>query len=263
MVLENKGNMIGVIPAAGSGTRLLPFTRSVPKEMYPILGKTPLDYALECMRDVGIKKVFIIIGHKKGSIIDYVGDGSRYNLKVVYVYQEKQLGLGHAVLQIEDLIDTTFLTILGDTIISPNTEIQELIKLHITSKNNNEKAISTILLNGVQNPSEYGVVRIENNKIIELKEKPNEKERTQFERYGKYLAISGVYILEPEIFRFLKSTIPGRNDEIQLTDAFDNAINEGHTIFGYILKGDRYDIGSWKSLLEVEHKLMRNKLMRN
>ena len=248
--------MIGVIPAAGSGTRLLPFTRAVPKEMYPILGKTPLDYALECMRIVGIKKVFIIVGHKKGAIIDYVGDGSRYNLKVIYVYQEKQLGLGHAILQMEDFIDATFLTILGDTIIIPNTEIKELINVHI----NNERAISTILLNEVRDPSEYGVARIlENGSIIELKEKPNDYDRIKFAKDGKYIVISGVYVLEPNIFKFLKDTNPGNNGEIQLTDAIQCAIRNRQAVYGYILNGDRYDIGSWKTLLEVEQKLMKQK----
>lgn len=248
--------MIGVIPAAGSGTRLLPYTRAIPKEMYPILGKTPLDYALECMQDVGVKKVFIIVGHKKGAIIDYVGDGSRYGLKVVYVYQEEQLGLGHSILQLEDLVDTTFLTIFGDTIISPRTEIQELVNAHIEHCCNLDEPISTILLNEVDDPSEYGVAKIENDKIIELKEKPNLHESIKFAKDGKYLAISGAYILEPEIFKYLKVTKPGRNNEIQLTDAVESAIQIEDNVYGYILKGDRYDIGSWKTLLEVERKLL-------
>jgi dTDP-glucose pyrophosphorylase len=254
-------NIIGVIPAAGSGTRLLPYTRAIPKEMYPILGKTPIDYALESMQDVGIKRVFIIVGHKKGAIIDYVGDGSRYNLKVVYVYQEEQLGLGHAILQMEDFIDTTFLTILGDTIITPGTEIQELVNIHFNRCENVDKPISTILLNEVEDPSDYGVARIfENKRIVELKEKPNERDRINFEKDGKYLAISGVYILEPDIFKFLRTTIPGKNNEIQLTDAMERAIEVGCNIYGYILKGDRYDIGSWKSLLDVEQKLLTKNL---
>lgn len=244
--------MIGVIPAAGSGTRLLPFTRAVPKEMYPILGKTPLDYALECMQNAGIKKVFIIVGHKKGAIMDYIGDGSRYNLKVIYVYQEEQLGLGHAILQIEDLIDTTFLAILGDTIITPYTQIQELINTH------NNESISTILLNEVQDPSEYGVARLsDTGKILELKEKPDEHDRIRFKVNDKYLALSGAYVIEPEIFKFLNMINPTKN-EIQLTDAIEYAIQKGYHVYGYILNGNRYDIGRWKTLLEVERNLIKD-----
>lgn len=247
--------MIGVIPAAGSGKRLLPFTRAVPKEMYPILGKTPLDYALECMQDVGIKKVFIIVGHKKGAIIDYIGDGSRYGLKTIYVYQERQLGLGHAILQVEELIDDTFLTILGDTIITPYSEIKELINVHTKSK-----GVSTILLSEVQDPSGYGAVRIEGNRILELKEKPNEYDKTKFLVDGnKYLVITGAYIIQPELFRYLKATNPGTNNEIQLTDAIEGSIRDGQSVYGYVLKGSRHDIGNWKTLFEVERELMRQR----
>lgn len=257
-MVVSKMTMVGVIPAAGSGKRLLPFTRAVPKEMYPILGKTPLDYALECMRDVGIEKVFIIVGHKKGAIIDYLGDGSRYGLKIVYICQEKQLGLGHALLQVEELIDGAFLTILGDTIITPYAEIQELVNMHFSGD-----AVSTVLLNEVNDPSDYGVAKINGNKILELKEKPNENDRVKFMRNKKYLAISGAYVLEPEIFDFLNrtspQTAPGSSGEIQLTDAIESAIQDGKTVNGYILKGNRFDIGNWKTLLEVECELVKCK----
>jgi dTDP-glucose pyrophosphorylase len=120
-------DIVGLIPAAGGGTRLYPFSRAVPKEMYPILGKAVIEHSIENLRKGGVKKIYMIVGYQKGAIMDYIGDGSFFDVNVAYVYQLQRKGLGHAILRAKDWIDKTFVTLLGDSFIEPKEEIRWMI----------------------------------------------------------------------------------------------------------------------------------------
>ena len=136
-----ENEFLGLIPAAGEGTRMYPFSRAVPKEMYPILGKPVIEHCIDNLREGGIKQIFMIVGHQKGALMDYVGDGSFYGVNVAYIYQLKRRGLGHAILQAEKWIKKPFVTLLGDSFIEPKKEIQNMMKLH-----KEKKPIATVLL---------------------------------------------------------------------------------------------------------------------
>jgi dTDP-glucose pyrophosphorylase len=255
MIMKNE--IVGLIPAAGSGTRLYPFARAVPKEMYPILGKAVIEHCVENLRAGGIKKIFMVVGYQKGALMDYIGDGSFFGVRTAYIYQMKRKGLGHAIYQGKDWIDTTFITLLGDSFIEPKKEIRELIGLH-----KKHKPIATLLLFKVTDPKGYGVARLESpsgghGKISKVKEKPDLKQADEYKVNGGYYAMCGAYVFEPGIFSYIGKTRPGANGEIQITDAIDLALKSGEKVQGMVLKGKYLDIGKWKTILHTEREFLK------
>lgn len=251
------GEIVGLVPAAGSGTRLYPFARAVPKEMYPILGKAVIEHCVENLKAGGIEKVFMVVGYQKGALMDYIGDGSFFDVQVAYIYQMKRKGLGHAIYQAKDWINTTFITLLGDSFIEPKKEIRELIKVH---KNN--KSIATLLLFEVENPKGYGLAKFKSlrngtGEICKVKEKPTPEQAAEFKTDGGYYAMCGAYIFEPGIFKYISKTKPGAKGEIQITDAIGLALQNGEEVRGVVLRGKYLDIGKWKTILKTERDLLK------
>ncbi len=244
--------VFGLIPAAGVGKRLYPFSKAVPKEMYPILGKAVIEHCVENLREGGIKRIFIVVGHQKGALMDYIGDGSYFGVKVVYLYQLERKGLGHAILQGKEWIAKTFVTLLGDSFIEPKHEIKDLLEFH--QKN---RPIATALLFEVDDPSEYGIVKLKKNGEIEkLVEKPSKELAEEYRLDGKYYAMCGAYAFEPEIFDYIERTKPGISGEIQITDSLDLALKNHEKVFGVVLKGKYLDIGKWSTVLRIEKDLL-------
>ncbi|MCK4319956.1 NTP transferase domain-containing protein [Candidatus Micrarchaeota archaeon] len=244
--------MIGIIPAAGSGTRLYPFSRAVPKELYPILGKPVIEYCVENLKEGGISKIFTIVGQQKGALMDYLGHGQIFGVKIGYLHQMERKGLGHAVLQCKDWIDDTFTVLLGDSFITPKEEIKNLIETH-----KKEDSFATILLFRVQDSTQYGIAKLEDSKIISLVEKPTKEQAEEYKVNGSYYAICGAYVFEKDIFQYLEKTEPGAKGEIQLTDAVVLALKDGKKITGKILEGEYLDMGKWETVLKTEMKLMK------
>ncbi|MDP7423004.1 MAG: sugar phosphate nucleotidyltransferase [bacterium] len=249
-------NIVGLVPAAGEGTRLFPFSRAVPKEIYPILGKPVIEHTVENLRAGGITKIFVIVGYQKGALMDYLGDGSIFGVDVAYLYQQERKGLGHAIFQAENWIDTTFVTLLGDSFIEPKEEINDLIRLH-----REEEALVSVLLFRVKDPTAYGVARLSDldgraGLVEELSEKPTLEEAGPFQVDDHYLALCGVYVFEPEIFSFLEKTRPDRQGELQITDAIEMAVDSGEKVFGLVLEGKYLDIGKWRTVLQTEKKIV-------
>ncbi len=252
-----------VIPAAGFGTRMLPASKSVPKEMLPIYDKPTLHHIVKEVVDSGITDILIIISKDKGSIEDYfdVNFELEYELnkksseisreihelsKMANIYtirQKKKNGLGDAIKYAESFVgDEPFAILLGDDIIY-NTEdelpcIKQMADIY-------EKEESPVL--GVQEVSwedvdKYGIVNgvKTSDRITEVEslvEKPSREEATT------NLAILGRYIVTPDIFPILHETKPGKNNEIQLTDAL-NKLAEKRKMIAYDFIGKRYDVGN-------------------
>lgn len=252
-----------VIPAAGFGTRMLPASKSVPKEMLPIYDKPTLHHIVKEVVDSGITDILIIISKDKGSIEDYfdVNFELEYELnkksseisgeihelsKMANIYtirQKKKNGLGDAIKYAESFVGgEPFAILLGDDIIY-NTEdelpcIKQMADIY-------EREESPVL--GVQEVSwddvdKYGIVngvktldRI--TEVESLVEKPSREEATT------NLAILGRYIVTPDIFPILHETKPGKNNEIQLTDAL-NKLAEKRKMIAYDFIGKRYDVGN-------------------
>ena len=257
-----------VIPAAGLGTRLLPATKAQPKEMIAIVDKPALQYLIEELIESGIEEILIITGRNKSSIenhFDYsfelektleekekiellkiVNDISKMS-NIYYVRQKKPLGLGHAVSCAKSFVgDEPFLVLLGDDII-------------YTDKNKEELPVSKQLVNryeelqgmilGVQkvpknDVNKYGIIKSLNYIDDDTMEVEDFVEKPAIIEAPSQFAVLGRYILEPEIFRYLENLKPGKNGEIQLTDAILNMKKDGLKLYAYDFKGIRYDIGN-------------------
>jgi dTDP-glucose pyrophosphorylase len=249
------GEIVGLIPAAGVGTRLYPFARAVPKELYPILGKPAIEHCVENLREGGIRRIYVLVGYQKGALMDYLGDGSDFGVKIAYLYQHRRLGLGHAVLQAKGWIGSTFVTLLGDSFIEPKREIRDLIDLHLR-----ERPLATLLLFRVEDPSSYGVARFRREGellvVEKLVEKPGPRRAREMRVDGRFYALCGAYVFEPGIFRYLEETPSQKGGEIQLTDALELAVEGGERVLGLELAGRYIDVGKWETVFRTERELL-------
>ncbi len=251
-----------LFPAAGYGTRFLPATKAMPKEMLPILTKPLIQYGIEEALQAGMHDVAIVTGRGKRAIEDHFDtnyelehliDGTskeaylqeiRYLIEhciFSYTRQIEMLGLGHAILTGEVLIgNEPFGVILADDLCSakPDGVMRQMVKIH-------EKYQCSIVAIERVAPEEthkYGVIagdKIEEGvfRVTDMIEKPAPEEAPS------NLAIIGRYILTPDIFTILKQTTAGSGGEIQITDALLQQAKEGKVI-AYEFEGDRYDCGS-------------------
>lgn len=268
-----------VIPAAGLGTRFLPATKSIPKEMLPIVDKPTIQYIVEEVIASGIEDVLIITGRNKGSIEEHFDRAVEleYNLeknnkeelleevrkisKMINIHTVRQkdpLGLGHAVYCAKSFVgNEPFAVLLGDDVVdSQKPCLKQMIEMF-------EQYNSTIL--GVQpvsweNVNKYGIVSGSkvNDKMYTVKDLV---EKPQVEKAPTNIAILGRYIITPKIFELLENTKKGVGGEIQLTDALKSLCNI-EEVFAYIFEGRRYDVGSKIGFLEatVDFALKRDDL---
>lgn len=276
-----------VIPAAGLGTRFLPATKAMPKEMLPIVDKPAIQYVVEEAAHAGLKDVLIITGRNKENLISHFdgvpeleytlqrkGDLDKLNkvhqaselADVHFLRQGQPLGLGHAVGRARHHVgEDSFAVLLGDDLIDARDPLlQKMIDVH------DEQQATVVALMEV--PAEqvhmYGCAAVERTeddqvvKITALVEKPS------IEEAPSNLAVIGRYVLRSEIFEQIDQLEPGRGGEYQLTDAL-NVLAAGRgeaPVFGVIFDGRRYDTGDrseWikaNILLGVEHAELGDEL---
>lgn len=252
-----------VIPAAGFGTRMLPASKSVPKEMLPIYDKPTLHHIVKEVVDSGITDILIIISKDKGSIEDYfdVNFELEYELnkksseisgeihelsKMANIYtirQKKKNGLGDAIKYAESFVgDEPFAILLGDDIIYNTSDELPCIKQMADIYEREESPVLGVQEVSWDDVDKYGIVNgvKTSDRITEVEslvEKPSREEATT------NLAILGRYIVTPDIFPILHETKPGKNNEIQLTDAL-NKLAEKRKMIAYDFIGKRYDVGN-------------------
>ena len=252
-----------VIPAAGFGTRMLPASKSVPKEMLPIYDKPTLHHIVKEVVDSGITDILIIISKDKGSIEDYfdVNFELEYELnkksseisreihelsKMANIYtirQKKKNGLGDAIKYAESFVGgEPFAILLGDDIIYNTSDELPCIKQMADIYENEEAPVLGVQEVSWDDVDKYGIVNgvKTSDRITEVEslvEKPSREEATT------NLAILGRYIVTPDIFPILHETKPGKNNEIQLTDAL-NKLAEKRKMIAYDFIGKRYDVGN-------------------
>lgn len=252
-----------VIPAAGFGTRMLPASKSVPKEMLPIYDKPTLHHIVKEVVDSGITDILIIISKDKGSIEDYfdVNFELEYELnkksseisreihelsKMANIYtirQKKKNGLGDAIKYAESFVgNEPFAILLGDDIIYNTSDELPCIKQMADIYEKEETPVLGVQEVSWDDVDKYGIVNgvKTSDRITEVEslvEKPSREEATT------NLAILGRYIVTPDIFPILHETKPGKNNEIQLTDAL-NKLAEKRKMIAYDFIGKRYDVGN-------------------
>ena len=266
-----------VLPAAGFGTRFLPATKAVPKELLPIVDKPTIQYIMEEVVHAGIEEVILITGREKGSIEDHFDTsaelenhlrkkGKHDQLKIVQevsemvtlvsVRQKEPLGLGHAVLCAKKAVgNEPFAVLLGDDLIDASVPcIRQMIDIYEElSRGLNSSAPGPALIAIQKVPwSEahlYGIIKGKKIKdrvyrIEDMVEKPEKG------KAPSNLAIIGRYILPPEIFEILEHVRPDRKGEIQLTNGL-RELKRRAPVYGYEFFGDRYDAGDKLGYLEA------------
>ena len=270
-----------IIPAAGYGTRFLPATKSMPKEMLPIIDKPTIQYIVEEAKRAGINDILIITNSQKSSIenhfdrswelegfLKHRNKDSELELvksisdiaNICSIRQKEQKGLGHAILCAKSFVgEEPFAVLLGDDIVDNdnNPAILQLIKEY-------EKVGSSIV--GVQKVAnddldKYGVIKPKSDmvnhsvEISDMVEKPNK------EVAPSNYAVLGRYVLSPKIFELLENQEIGKDGEIQLTDAIKRLINY-EKVYAYEFSGKRYDVGNKIGYLEatIDFALKRDDL---
>lgn len=228
--------MTAIIPAAGLGTRFLPVTRVVPKEMLPIGSRPALELIVEEAKSAGADRIVIVISHGKELIREYFkGDDS-----IGFVYQEEQRGLGHAILQAE--VDDDILILLGDALVVGCNAAGEMVAL--ASKHGVGAVIGCERV-PMERVSRYGVMKLDGDRIVDVVEKPSAGEAPSD------VVIAGRYMLPKAIFGYLKTQRPGKGGEIQLTDSIRRMISDGVECRAFVYSGRRLDIGNPNGYFEA------------
>jgi UTP--glucose-1-phosphate uridylyltransferase len=249
-----------VIPVAGLGTRFLPATKTVPKELLPIVDIPSIQYVVQEAVDAGIEEIIFVTGRGKDGIEDHFDDapeleqvladrGQQEMVKmlrriaemteVVSVRQKKPLGLGHAVLCARDLVGAEpFAVMLADDLIDSETPCIRQLSDIFDRTDESVVALMEVPETEVQ---QYGIIKgkVVQERLYQVEatvEKPPAKEAPS------RMAIIGRYVLRPEIFSILQKLPPGKGGEIQLTDGLAQLVRE-RKVYGCEFLGDRYDIG--------------------
>ncbi len=237
-----------IIPAAGLGTRLLPITESIPKEMLPVLSKPTIQYIVEEAVQSGIEEILVIISKHKYCIKKYLSSlefdtNNNHKISIRFLIQKQQKGLGDAILCAKSFVaHEPFAILLGDIITQSKKEtvLKQMINIF---EDINCSIIATSPVDK-DKMSQCGIIIPKNNsesksyfEIENLIEKP------KYNFKSSNLAIAGRYILTPKIFELLKNQRKGANDEIQLTDAIKRMLTY-ETVYGYLFEGNQYDVGN-------------------
>jgi UTP--glucose-1-phosphate uridylyltransferase len=249
-----------VIPVAGLGTRFLPATKTVPKELLPIVDIPTVQYVVQEAVDAGIQEVIFVTGRGKDGIEDHFDEAPELDqvlqergqtgmiqtlrqiagmIEVVSVRQKRPLGLGHAVLCARDLVgDEPFAVLLADDLIDSDVPcVKQLLNIYDETK----ESVVALMQVPQEEVHQYGVIngsslRPRLYSVADTVEKPNPKDAPS------RLAIIGRYVLRPEIFSLLEKLPPGKGGEIQLTDGLQQLVRL-RKMFGYEFEGERYDVG--------------------
>jgi UTP--glucose-1-phosphate uridylyltransferase len=263
-----------IFPVAGLGTRFLPATKSIPKEILTLVDRPLIDYAVEEAREAGIEDFIFVTSRGKSALSDYFDDAPELEArleaagkwdkladvrratmtsgKIAYVRQNKPLGLGHAVACAAHLIgDEPFAVILPDDVIRGETGgLAQLVEAH--------KKVGGCVVAATRVPkseiSRYGVIapdEFASKSGARLTRAAGLVEKPVPEDAPSDLAIVGRYILTPDVMRRLETAKPGLGGEIQLTDAIAAEIGGSGSVHGLCLRGERFDCGSKRGYLEA------------
>ncbi len=265
---------VAVVPVAGRGTRLLPLTKSQPKEMLPVGSKPVVQYVVEELARCGIHRLLFVTGPGKTAIenhfdidtelIDHLRVTGkeelleelafeREELQYFYTRQRRQLGLGHAVLCAEPVIDgQNFVVALGDSIIGLHAQSKVVGKM--TDLFESVAAAAVIAFEEVPREEvvHYGIAQPKGD-VGEVFELADLIEKPDVDEAPSNLAVAARYVFSPAIFDYLRKTGPGKGGEIQLTDAIRDLIRDGGRVMGVRLpkSQSRFDIGNFESYFQA------------
>lgn len=230
--------MKGLIPAAGMGTRMKPYTNAIPKELLPVDGVAVIEHVIEAFKLAGIIDISVVVGWKKNAILDYLGSGRRLGVNLTYVVQDERLGLANAILAGENVIkDESFAIVLGDNFFYPKTFLLDLKKFHLENK-----ADVTLGVVDVEDTTRHGILEFKGESVINIIEKPKPEDAPS------HKGAAGIYIVSHEIFDAIHQIRPGYNNEYQLGDAIKVLIDRGRKVIYKNIDGYHIDVGTPEDL---------------
>ncbi|CCI87448.1 UTP--glucose-1-phosphate uridylyltransferase GalU [Lactobacillus gigeriorum] len=259
-----------IIPAAGLGTRFLPITKAMPKEMLPIVDKPTIQFIVEEAKNSGIEDILIVTGKSKRSIEDHFDSNpeleqdleetgkvellkltqqiTNLGVNLYYTRQPHPAGLGDAIYRARSFVaGEPFIVMLGDDLMSDKVP---LTKQLINDYNEIHASAIAVMQVPHEEVSKYGVIEPEGKITKDLYNVKSFVEKPAIEDAPSDLAIIGRYLLTPEIFDILEHQKPGRGGEIQLTDAIDS-LNKTQRVFAHVFTGQRHDVGNKEGYLET------------
>ena len=233
----------GLILSGGAGTRLRPITHTSAKQLVPVANKPVLFYGIEALVEAGVKEIGIIIAPETGEEIRAAaGDGSQFGAEITYIVQDEPAGLAHAVLTAEEFIGgSPFVMYLGDNLLADG-----LRGLVATFRESEPDAL--ILLTPVDEPEHYGVAELDGERVVRLVEKPKDPPSN--------LALVGVYLFQPAIFEAARALKPSWRGELEITEAIQSLIEDGHTVQSEVVSGWWKDTGQLADMLEANRLVL-------
>lgn len=259
-----------IIPAAGLGTRFLPATKAMPKEMLPIVDKPTIQFIVEEAKASGIEDILIVTGKSKRPIEDHFDSNpeleqdlqatgklkllkltqeiTNLGVNLYFTRQPHPKGLGDAILRARSFVgDEPFAVMLGDDLMSDKVP---LTKQLIDSYNTTHASTIAVMQVPYEEVSKYGVIEPTGEISPGLINVKSFVEKPEVDQAPSDYAIIGRYLLTPEIFDILAHQKPGRGGEVQLTDAIDT-MNKTQKVFAHVFNGDRHDVGNKEGYLET------------
>ncbi|WP_331765273.1 glucose-1-phosphate thymidylyltransferase (plasmid) [Streptomyces sp. NBC_01384] len=235
--------MKALVLSGGSGTRLRPFSYSMPKQLIPIANKPVLEHVLENIRDLGVTEVGIIVGDRAAQISAALGDGSRLGLRLTYIPQEQPLGLAHCVtIAREFLGDDDFVMYLGDNMLPDGVK-------EIAREFAQNRPAAQIVVHKVADPRAFGVAELDTEGRVErLVEKP--------EQPISDLALIGVYFFTPAIHEAVGAIAPSARGELEITDAIQWLVASAAEVTASVYDGYWKDTGRADDVLDCNRKLL-------
>jgi dTDP-glucose pyrophosphorylase len=248
------GRYLGVILAAGKGSRIDPFNAHYPKPMLPIVNKPIIEHQLGYMLSLGIRDVIVVVGHLKEIIQEHFGDGTRFGLRIRYVEQRQMLGIAHAVMQLEPHVDRPFLLFLGDIFYVPK-DLARMLRLFEQGELSGVLAVKE-----EQDPKSiqknFSVSLGPDQRVIKVVEKP---------RYlVNNLKGCGMYLFALEIFDAIRQTPrTAMRDEYELTTSIQILIDSGYALRAAEVVDWDYNITFPSDLLDCNFKVLAHAGQRN
>jgi glucose-1-phosphate thymidylyltransferase len=251
--------MKGLILSGGAGTRLRPITHTSAKQLVPVANKPILFYGIEDMVATGITEIGIVVGDTRAEVMAAVGDGSHFGAKVTYLPQDAPRGLAHCVLIAQDFLgDEDFVMYLGDNMLEQR--LANFVEPFEAARQKSlapELGASTkvpcaqILLAEVEDPRQFGVAAIDRTgHVTQLVEKPADPPSN--------LALVGVYLFDPTVHEAVRSIEPSARGELEITDAIQWLVDQGHLVRHEVLRGWWLDTGKKDPLLDCNRLVLES-----
>ena len=240
--------MKGLILAGGAGTRLRPITHTSAKQLVPVANKPILFYGIEAMAAAGIVDIGIIVGDTRAEVMDAVGNGSAFGVNVTYLPQDAPLGLAHCVLIAHEFLGhDDFVMYLGDNLLEQ--DLTAFVEAFEVARRGPNPPSAQILLKQVPDPHRFGVAALDDNgHVVRLVEKPVDPPSD--------LALVGVYLFDETIHTAVAAIAPSPRGELEITDAIQWLIDNGHVVREERLSGWWIDTGKLTPLLEANRLLL-------